>query len=244
MSKKAGAIIMLAGAGAYFWTTRSAQGYAVVSTQPGASDPFQPSQPPPQTSNPFDFSWLGNVSNWFSWPSSQPNGETTTMNNPTVNYPGVSVPVPRPKPTPTPTVNNPGVSNAVLTMARTIYGEARGEPYSGKVAVANVIMNRVRSYRYPSTVEGVCLQPWQFSCWNANDPNSGIIANLQPGANGRFDTCLSIAQKAVSGALSDNTGGALHYHADYLDEVSWVKNSPNARMSARIGRHMFFVGIA
>ena len=70
------------------------------------------------------------------------------------------------------------------TLARTIFGEARGEPYLGKVAVANVVMNRVAlADQHPpfglgSAAYRMYERAWQFSCWNpANDPepphNSG-----------------------------------------------------------------------
>lgn len=66
-------------------------------------------------------------------------------------------------------------------LARTIYGEARGESISGQEAIASVILNRVAfakrrgRYWWGNTIAGVCLAPWQFSCWNENDPNRKII---------------------------------------------------------------------
>lgn len=132
----------------------------------------------------------------------------------------------------------------MLTLARTIYGEAAGEPWMGKEAVAHVVLNRSRSGRYPASVTEVCLQPKQFSCWNANDPNFPKIRNLQPGADTVFDNCCEIAGKALHGLLNDPTGGALHYHADYIDKPSWVVRSPSAKLTAMIGHHLFYTGIA
>ena len=66
-------------------------------------------------------------------------------------------------------------------LARTIYGEARGESISGQEAIASVILNRVAfakrrgRYWWGNTIAGVCLAPWQFSCWNENDLNRKII---------------------------------------------------------------------
>ena len=63
------------------------------------------------------------------------------------------------------------------TLARTIYGEARGEPIRGKEAVAAVVLNRVGramergGWWWGSSVAEVCRRPWQFSCWNADDAN-------------------------------------------------------------------------
>jgi spore germination cell wall hydrolase CwlJ-like protein len=141
-------------------------------------------------------------------------------------------------------VQGNAASTDMLTLARTIYGEAAGEPWMGKEAVAHVVLNRARSGRYPASVTEVCLQPKQFSCWNANDPNFPKIRNLQPGADTVFDNCCEIAGKALHGLLNDPTGGALHYHADYIDKPSWVVRSPNAKLTAMIGHHLFYTGIA
>ena len=93
------------------------------------------------------------------------------------------------------------VDAEILTLARTLYGEARGEPREGIEAVANVILNRVLSNRYPNTIAKVCLQRLQFSCWNDNDPNRKIISRLMPGDNPIFDIVLQIATRAVLGGL-------------------------------------------
>ena len=63
------------------------------------------------------------------------------------------------------------LTNAQDLLARTIFGEARGEGRAGMEAVAWVVMNRVNSSRYPNTVAGVVFQEWQFSAFNTNDPN-------------------------------------------------------------------------
>ena len=115
-------------------------------------------------------------------------------------------------------------------LARTIYGEARGETVRGKEAVASVIVNRMRrarargGYWWGDSIEQVCLKPWQFSCWNENDPNRKKIEAVEPGHR-VFDTCLRIARRAVSGSLKDPTGGATHYHT--LDaNPPWARGRP------------------
>ncbi len=106
----------------------------------------------------------------------------------------------------------------VMTLARTLYGEARGETVRGKEAVASVVINRVRrarergGYWWGGTVGEVCFKPWQFSCWNENDPNLKKILSVKP-SDRVFKTCLRIARRAVGGVLADPTGGATHYHA-------------------------------
>lgn len=129
----------------------------------------------------------------------------------------------------------------VDVLARTIYGEARGETVRGKEAVACVIMNRVRraqergGYWWGASVEKVCLKPWQFSCWNENDPNREKIQQVEPGHR-VFDTCLRIARRAVSGCLEDPTHGATHYHSLHVNPP-WSRGRPAC---AEIGRHLFY----
>lgn len=148
-------------------------------------------------------------------------------------------------PTPTPAPSVPSqINNDVLTLARTIYGEAASETQAGKEAVANVVINRARDRRWPSSIASVCRQPWQFSCWNANDPMRARIENKWPGSSNVFDQCVAIAETATRYQLADRTGGATHYYANYIGVPAWVTNSPNARVSVQIGVHKFYTGIA
>lgn len=120
-------------------------------------------------------------------------------------------------------------------LARTLCGEARSEGARGMQAVANVVMNRVRDRRWPNTAAAVCLQPYQFSCWNANDPNRAYMLRLSSGDN-IFRQALNIAQEAVSGNLPDITGGANHYHT-HESKPYWSKGETPI---ASIGGHRFF----
>ena len=127
-------------------------------------------------------------------------------------------------------------------LARTIYGEARGESVRGKEAVAAVVMNRVRrareaggTYWWGGTVEAVCQRPWQFSCWNAGDPNRVKIEAVDDG-NRVFQTCRRIARRALAGTLGDPTEGATHYHAKSVNPP-WARGRAP---SAEIGHHLFY----
>ena len=138
----------------------------------------------------------------------------------------------------------------VLTLARTLYGEARGEfdkEDKGDMpveAVANVIVNRAaKKFGGRSTVRGVCLHPSQFSCWNGNDTNRAKIKNLIKGADREFDRCLAVATRAIKGQTTDHTRGALHYHATYIGKPDWVRKSPNAKVTLKVGSHIFYTGI-
>ena len=126
-------------------------------------------------------------------------------------------------------------------LARTLYGEARGETVRGKEAVACVIVNRAKrakdrgGYWWGSGIEGVCLKPWQFSCWNENDPNREKIQAVEAGHK-VFDTCVRIARRAVTGCLDDITVGATHYHTAAVNPP-WSRGRPAC---AEVGRHLFY----
>ena len=121
-------------------------------------------------------------------------------------------------------------------MARTIYGEARGEGLNGMQAVANVIMNRVNAGKwYGRTVKDVVLKPWQFSCWNENDPNRNKILNVTT-ADNTFLAATSIAKSAYAGELPDITYGATHYHVYTMTPV-WIGKMTK---TAQIGNHIFY----
>ena len=124
-------------------------------------------------------------------------------------------------------------------LARTIYGEARGEPWLGKTAVAYVVLNRARCGGWwGEAVTDVCLKPWQFSCWNQGDPNHSRVASVDMESSA-FVECLAAAGAALSGLATDPTRGATHYHADGI-LPSWARGR---RAIATIGRHRFYRGI-
>ena len=63
------------------------------------------------------------------------------------------------------------VTENIEYMAKTVWGEARGEDKEGRIAVASVILNRKNKQGWMGkTIIDVCLKKWQFSCWNENDP--------------------------------------------------------------------------
>ena len=125
-------------------------------------------------------------------------------------------------------------------LARTIYGEARGESLSGQEAVASVVLNRVKfakckgRYWWGNTIAEVCRCPWQFSCWNVNDPNYKILTQDLL-ADKSFQVCRRIALRAIGGVLSDQTCGATHYHLRSLRPKWSIGKIP----CAEIGNHIF-----
>jgi len=135
-----------------------------------------------------------------------------------------------------------GDMDDVEILARTLYGEARGEKIPGKEAVAQVVLNRVRraqerggDYWWGASVREVCLKKWQFSCWNESDPNRRKLLHVSPD-NRTYQTCCRIARRAIAGTLKDPTRGATHYHATGTFPP-WARGR---MFSAEIGNHQFY----
>jgi len=141
------------------------------------------------------------------------------------------------------TAPRPPVDEADI-LARTLWGEARGESARGMEAVAAVVMNRLAVARrrgrhwWGDSVAGICRAPWQFSCWNAGDPNRAKLLAVDS-RDPAFAMALRIARRAMSGRLPDPTGGATHYHAAGVSPAWAAGKAP----SAEIGRHLFYAGV-
>ncbi|WP_207460161.1 cell wall hydrolase [Azospirillum sp. SYSU D00513] len=135
----------------------------------------------------------------------------------------------------------PPADDPVDILARTLWGEARGEPVRGIEAVAAVVMNRVaRAQRrggwwWGDSVVAVCRKPYQFSCWNVGDPNRAKLLAVTAD-DPVFAACLRVARRAVSGLLPDPTGGATHYHRAGISPA-WARGHGP---SAEIGHHLFY----
>ena len=122
--------------------------------------------------------------------------------------------------------------------ARTVAGEARGLPVDGQRAVACAIVNRaIARHRGELHVAGVVLEPWQFSCWNAGDPNRDVICDLAAAdrvyrvALGAFLWALDAA-----GTPLDPTFGATHYWHDSIPTPAWARG---AQVLTRLDGHTF-----
>ncbi|MBS3938363.1 MAG: spore cortex-lytic enzyme [Peptococcaceae bacterium] len=113
--------------------------------------------------------------------------------------------------------------NGMHLLARAVYGEARGEPFEGQVAVAAVILNRLRSQKFPNTISAVIYQPLAFTA----------VADgqfyLTPGSE-----AYRAAQLAVNGW--DPSGGALYYFNPRTATSAWIWTRPYIKT---IGRHRF-----
>lgn len=127
-------------------------------------------------------------------------------------------------------------------LARTIWGEARGEGSIGMQAVACVILNRWKvaqsrggRYWWGNSIIAICRKPYQFSAWNRNDPNFRKMRRVDE-SNIYFVTAKRLARRAVYGMLEDPTGGATHYHAIGITAI-WAHGE---KPCAVIGDHIFY----
>ncbi len=122
-------------------------------------------------------------------------------------------------------------------VARTLWGEARGDGVPGMHAVANVIGNRVRNPRWwGRDWIGVCTKPWQFSCWNEGDPNRAKLLAVTA-ADPEYAEAIDIARRAIAGELPDITDNADSYYAIGSPAPFWVTS---ATFTAQIGRQLFY----
>ena len=119
-----------------------------------------------------------------------------------------------------------GFSSAdVYLLAKTIYAEGRGEPYTGQVAIGAVVLNRVRSKQFPNSVSGVVYQKHAFTA-----VSDGQI-NLTPN-----DTAMRAAKDAINGW--DPTGGALYYYNPAVATSAWIFDRQTITV---IGKHVFAI---
>lgn len=108
-------------------------------------------------------------------------------------------------------------------LARLISAEARGEPYSGQVAVGAVVLNRMRHPSFPDTLSGVIYQKGAFSCLDDGQFNQPVA-----------ESAYRAAQDALNGW--DPSGGAIYYYNPKTATNKWIRSRP---VITTIGRHVF-----
>lgn len=114
-------------------------------------------------------------------------------------------------------------SSDLNLLSHLVYAEARGEPYSGQVAVASVVLNRVKNSSFPNTVAGVIYERGAFSV-----VSDGQI-NLNPN-----ETAKKAAQDAINGW--DPSYGAIYYFNPNTATSAWIWSRP---VTVVIGNHRF-----
>lgn len=144
-------------------------------------------------------------------------------------------------------------------LALTIYGEARSEPWEGKIAVAWSVRNRAeadlwgdgKSDWWGEGVAGVCLKDWQYSCWKdepigqgnrlraflvEGDTERGELRN-DPPTEGNLLACWHVAKEVLEDRVPDPTHGSTHYFADYIPMPKWAQGK---KPVAVFGVHKFY----
>ena len=117
----------------------------------------------------------------------------------------------------------PAQDTSVDLLARVISAEARGEPYSGQVAVGAVILNRVEHPSFPNTIAGVVYQPGAFTCMVDGQFNEPVA-----------QSAVRAARDALNGV--DPSGGAIYYFNPATATSSWIWSRP---LILQIGNHRF-----
>lgn len=119
--------------------------------------------------------------------------------------------------------NNGYSSSDFNLLARVISAEARGESYSGQVAVGAVILNRVEHPSFPDTLSGVIYQKGAFTCLSDGQFYEAVA-----------DSAYAAARDAINGL--DPSGGAIYYYNPKTSTSKWILSRP---VITTIGRHRF-----
>jgi hypothetical protein len=134
----------------------------------------------------------------------------------------------------------PTRETTIATLARTLWGEARGEGQRGMEAVACVIRNReARPGWWGRDIVEICLKPSQFSAWN---PGTASLAALRAvtASDPSFALACEVAARALDGDPADFTRGALHYHAVGIELPRWARG---VLPCFTLGRHVFYADL-
>lgn len=112
----------------------------------------------------------------------------------------------------------------IYLLAQIIHSEAKGEPYEGKIAVGNVVLNRVKSNQFPNSIKGVIYQKGQFQ------PVSNGSINNKPS-----DESIKAARESYEKNL---VGEALYFYNPKLTNDSWIRTR---KVINKIGNHNFAI---
>lgn len=123
-------------------------------------------------------------------------------------------------------------------LCATVYQEASGEPFTGKLGVAYVVLNRAKERR--TTISDIVLKKMAFSCWNSDSPTRNTMDTIDLRA---WEECAVASEAALGGSLEDPTQGANHY----LNERLTIKIRGGSlpawydpeKVTVRIGQHTF-----
>jgi spore germination cell wall hydrolase CwlJ-like protein len=139
--------------------------------------------------------------------------------------------------------SNTAKADEQACLIEAVYFEARSESFMAQLAVANVIIERVKRDSYPKTICGVVRQgvyrngkPVRHKCMFSYycDGKPEVIANTKA-----YEISSSVASLAMQGVIVSNTDGATHYHASYVQPY-WSLDS-NFIMLGQVGQHIFYI---
>jgi N-acetylmuramoyl-L-alanine amidase len=126
---------------------------------------------------------------------------------------------------------------ALDLMKLCVWHEARGEGILGKRGVAHVIQNRANDPSWwGHDVRSVILKPWQFSSFNAADPNSD---KWPADSDTSFQDCAEVCEAVAAGKDADVTGGATSYYDISIPPPAWAANGSNV-LTLAVGRLRFY----
>jgi spore germination cell wall hydrolase CwlJ-like protein len=127
-------------------------------------------------------------------------------------------------------------TDGLRVLAKTLWGECRGEPREGKIAVAWVIRNRAATPAWwGKDIVSVCKKKDQFTCWH--DHQATRVQSVDE-SDPAFNTCLEVARAVLDEDKPDPTSGADHYHTtDMNPPPRW---SHGRKPTCVIGRHRFY----
>lgn len=136
------------------------------------------------------------------------------------------------------------LSDPVDVLARTLWGEARGEGEARMEAVAAVVLNRVETsarlggrHWWGRDVVSVCRCKLQFSCWNPGDPDRAELLAVNE-RDPSFRLAKSVAERAIAGRIDDPTCGATTYK---VASLPWPYSWGRPRLPlVTIGKHAFY----
>ena len=128
-----------------------------------------------------------------------------------------------------------------LTLAKTVYGEARGESYQGQCEVAWTVINRLASGRWYGrrNLAETCLVPYQYSCWNPDDPNRLAMDGLTLD-DSVFQVSMCAALASVHSIVLPHYPGMTHYFVTGTSTPEWAKGKTPEYV---VGKHEFYSGI-
>lgn len=132
-------------------------------------------------------------------------------------------------------MDTPNLMVRRFMLALCVWREARGEPYPGKLMVAQVIKNRVEDKRWPDDYVGVITQPYQFSAFNQNDPN---VVKFPKEDDPAWKESVAAADAVLAAREGHSYTSANHYHVKQMDpKPRWAEGKTPV---GEAGNHVFY----